>query len=184
MSIICPHCKHENLAGADTCEACHQDLRHESLPKPTEGLQKRIMTEPIRNLQPNPPILVRPETPALEVVGKMQEGRQGSALIIDANGNLIGIFTDRDVLQKIGFEASDLAELPIHTLMTLDPVVLREDDTIAYALNKMSVGGFRHIPIVKEGRPVGIVTVKDLFHHLCLPESEREEFLHDRDRPA
>ena len=171
MSIICPACKHENLAGVDTCEQCHQDLRHESLPRPTEGLQKRIMSESMNQLNPATPILALPETPALDVIRIMQKRQMGSALIVNEKGYLLGIFTDRDVLQKIGFEDSDLAELPIHTLMTLDPVALHGDDSIAYALNKMSVGGFRHIPIVKDGRATGIITVKDVFHYLCRPEA-------------
>ena len=51
--------------------------------------------------------------------------------------------------------------------MTPDPVVLRHDDTIAVAINKMAVGGFRHIPIVEDGRPTGVVTARDVFHHLA-----------------
>jgi len=177
MSIFCPHCGHENIAGADNCEECHQDLQPESLPQPTEGLQKRIMSESIYHLKPNAPVLVRPEMPVRQVVEKMRERKMGSALVVDEDENLIGIFTDRDLLQKVGFEQSEADDIPIHALMTLDPVVLREDDSIAYALNKMSVGGFRHIPIVKGNKPVGVITVKDVFHHLCLPESVLEEEL-------
>jgi CBS domain-containing protein len=51
--------------------------------------------------------------------------------------------------------------------MTHDPVVLRHDETIAVALNKMAVGGFRHIPIVDDGRPTGVVSARDVFHHLA-----------------
>ena len=50
--------------------------------------------------------------------------------------------------------------------MTRDPVVLRHDETIAVAINKMAVGGFRHIPIVEDGRPMGVITARDVFHHL------------------
>jgi CBS domain-containing protein len=46
--------------------------------------------------------------------------------------------------------------------MTPDPVVLRDDDTMAMALNKMGDGGFRHIPIVKSGELVGIITARDV----------------------
>ena len=169
MSIICPHCRYENLEGIDTCEKCQQDLHHESIPRPTEGLQRRLMLESVGHLNPVEPVLATPETPILTVIRKMQERQLGSALIVNEEGRLIGILTDRDVLQKIGFEQSDLAELPVHTVMTLDPVSLEEDDSIAFALNKMSVGGFRHIPIVKNGKPTGIITVKDVFHHLCQP---------------
>jgi CBS domain-containing protein len=51
--------------------------------------------------------------------------------------------------------------------MTPDPVVLRHDDPIALAIHKMAVGGFRHIPIVEDGRPTGVVTARDVFHHLA-----------------
>ena len=51
--------------------------------------------------------------------------------------------------------------------MTRDPVVLRHDETIAVAINKMAVGGFRHIPIVEDGRPTGVVTARDVFRHLA-----------------
>ena len=51
-------------------------------------------------------------------------------------------------------------------LMTRDPVVLRHNETIAVAINKMAVGGFRHIPIVDDGRPTGVVSAKDVFRHL------------------
>ena len=52
-------------------------------------------------------------------------------------------------------------------LVTVDPVVLRHDDPIAIAIHKMAVGGFRHIPIVEDGRPTGVVTARDVFHHLA-----------------
>ena len=51
--------------------------------------------------------------------------------------------------------------------MTPDPVVLRHDDPIAVAIHKMAVGGFRHIPIVEDGRPTGVVTARDVFRHLA-----------------
>ena len=51
--------------------------------------------------------------------------------------------------------------------MTRDPVVLRHDETIAVAINKMAVGGFRHIPIVEDGRPTGVVSARDVFRHLA-----------------
>jgi CBS domain-containing protein len=52
--------------------------------------------------------------------------------------------------------------------MTPDPVVLQQDDTLAVALHKMSVGGFRHIPIIAGGRPVRVVSIADLFRHVSV----------------
>ena len=76
----------------------------------------------------------------------------------------VGIFTDRDAVLKVG--GLERAARPIGGLMTRDPVVLRHDETIAVAINKMAVGGFRHIPIVEDGRPTGVVTARDVFRHL------------------
>ena len=73
-------------------------------------------------------------------------------LVVDG-GRLVGIFTDRDAVLKVA--GRPLGPRPIAELMTRDPVVLRHDDTIAVAINKMAVGGFRHIPIVEDGRPTG-----------------------------
>ena len=50
--------------------------------------------------------------------------------------------------------------------MTADPVVLRPDDSIAVAINKMAVGGFRHIPLVVDGQATGIVSARDVFKHI------------------
>ena len=51
--------------------------------------------------------------------------------------------------------------------MTHDPVILRSGDPVAVAINKMAVGGFRHVPIVDAGRPVGVVSARDVFRHLA-----------------
>ncbi len=50
--------------------------------------------------------------------------------------------------------------------MTPDPAVLRQDDTIAIAIHKMAVGGFRHMPLVEDGHVKGIVTAQDVFRHI------------------
>jgi CBS domain-containing protein len=85
-------------------------------------------------------------------------------LVMDG-GRLVGIFTDRDAVLKVAGQPTG-DRRAIGDLMTHDPVVLRHDETIAVAINKMAVGGFRHIPIVEDGRPTGVITARDVFHHL------------------
>jgi CBS domain-containing protein len=86
-------------------------------------------------------------------------------VLVTAAGRLVGIFTDRDAVLKVAGQQA-VGSRSIATLMTRDPVVLRHDETIAVAINKMAVGGFRHIPIVDNGRPTGVVTARDVFRHL------------------
>jgi CBS domain-containing protein len=59
----------------------------------------------------------------------------------------------------------------VRDVMTPDPVVLRPDDSLAVAIHKMAVGGFRHIPVVDGGRPLAIVGAKDIFAHVLSLES-------------
>ena len=97
-------------------------------------------------------------------IATWEESDDPYALVADG-GNLVGIFTDRDAVLKVA--GLPLRSRPIAELMTRDPVVLRHDDTVAVAIHKMAVGGFRHIPIVEDGRPIGIVSARDVFGHLA-----------------
>jgi predicted transcriptional regulator len=113
-----------------------------------------------------PAITVAIDTPISEAIHLMQTKRIGCVLIESA-GKLLGIFTERDVLKRILGASFDLSTTPITEVMTATPLALNDDDTIAYALNFMHLGGYRHIPIVNhEFHPVGIVSVKDIVSYV------------------
>jgi CBS domain-containing protein len=80
-------------------------------------------------------------------------------------GRLVGIFTERDALLKLA-DKQRLDLFDVRDVMTRDPVVLRPDDSLALAIHKMAVGGFRHIPVMDGDRPVGVVAARDIFHHV------------------
>jgi CBS domain-containing protein len=94
----------------------------------------------------------------------MRENRVGCVLVVDG-ASLVGIVTERDLLMKL--QGADL-DRSVDELMTRDPETLHPDDPIAYALNLMSDGGFRHVPLVDaQHRPVGVVSVKDVVNYLA-----------------
>ena len=97
-------------------------------------------------------------------VNTMNEQRTGCVLVQRA-GKLVGIFTERDVLTRVIFR-NTTSTMTVESVMTKDPETLEANQTVAWALNKMSVGGYRHIPIVEKGRPVGVVSVRDLIDYL------------------
>jgi CBS domain-containing protein len=131
--------------------------------KTTRVLDQRMIREPIRLLRPPRPLSLAPAASIRDVIRTMREHRVGCLLVVDQD-RLVGIITGRDLLLKL--EEGDLSR-PVRELMTPDPEVLRLDDPIVYALNKMSVGGFRHVPLVDEmWRPVGIVSVKDIIDYI------------------
>lgn len=118
-----------------------------------------ILREPIRGLEPHDPICVHPETPLRGAITAMNDARIGCALVMEGD-RLVGILTERDILKKVVGQL-DL-DSPVERIMTQNPETVGMDDGIAYALNKMHVGGYRHIPVLdRQGRPVGVVSMRD-----------------------
>jgi CBS domain-containing protein len=128
----------------------------------------RTLRQPIRVLGPRSPLITSPDGTLREAIQTMRDHRVGCVLVVEG-ARLVGIVTERDLLLKL--EDADLTR-PVRELMTADPETLSTDDPIAYALNRMADGGYRHVPLVDaEGRPTGIVSVKDVVNYLadCFP---------------
>jgi CBS domain-containing protein len=131
--------------------------------KASRVLDQQMIREPIRVLHPPAPLGLPPDANVSEAITIMREHRVGCVLVVEGE-RLVGILTERDLLLKLE-RGSD--ERAVRDLMTPDPEVLSPEDPIVYALNKMSVGGFRHVPLVDEaGRPVGVVSVKDIVEYI------------------
>jgi CBS domain-containing protein len=112
-----------------------------------------------------PPVVMEETASVKEVLRTMQEKRSGSALLC-REGKLSGIFTERDVLNKvIGNE--EVLDRPVSELMTPDPVSVNENDPIGLAVLQMHKGGFRNVPVVDADRKVvSCVRHKDIVHYL------------------
>jgi CBS domain-containing protein len=96
----------------------------------------------------------------------------GALPVVDAAGQLVGIFSERDLLLKVAGLEADHANRPVKDYMTTRPETVRETDSLAFALHKMDVGGYRHLPVLRGGRLVGMISVRDLLRHitrLCQP---------------
>ena len=122
-----------------------------------------ITRRPIRKLPTlRPPVCVTPDATVRDAIEAMNEHRTGCVLVVE-DARLVGVFTERDVLTKIANQGTDIDATAVAVVMTPDPEYLTLDDGIAYALNMMSVGGFRHIPLVDaEGCPTGVVAMRDI----------------------
>jgi CBS domain-containing protein len=160
----CPVCGAFNLSGTDVCDNCGADLAGDDVPQQTSSFHGRLLGEHLDGLGAPAPITVQPDTSVDATIARMQDAEVDCVLVV-ADGRLVGIFTDRDAVAKAAGKPLDAFH--VSDFMTPDPVVLRHDDPIALAIHKMAVGGFRHIPIVEDGRPTGVVTARDVFHHLA-----------------
>ena len=164
----CPYCDQENLPGADTCEHCHQDLRTLDIPRPTEGLQRQLMKTPVEKVYPRPPLQVSPDAPLAEAIRLMRKNSQGCILVVE-QGKLQGILTERDLLLKVAGEDVDIHTTPVSSMMTQEPVTLQSTDTLAWAMNRLSVGGYRHLPIVrkKTGELTGFLSIRCMLKYIA-----------------
>ena len=110
------------------------------------------------------PVSLPPDAPVQKALDLMRAKRTSAVMIVERNRarRLVGIFTERDLVNR-ALPARGWARAPIAKFMTPSPETLRTRDPVAYALEKMSVGRFRHVPVVDDaGRPAGIVSARDL----------------------
>jgi|SRR5579859_6880389 len=121
-----------------------------------------ILTGPIRGLLRGAPVTVPATATLAKVVDILQKNHIGCVLVTGKSGRLEGVFTERDLLNRVVGRVADLKKARVSQHMTREPETLGPDDKIAWALNMMHRGGYRHVPIVEAGRPVGMLSVKDV----------------------
>ncbi len=119
-----------------------------------------IFHDRISVLQPRPPVVVAPSSTVRECVDLLVKHRVGCVLVLD-DGVMVGIFTERDVLTKVVAPGLDPEGAAIADVMTARPDCLVAHDRLVVALNRMVVGGYRHMPVVNEaGEAVGVVSLR------------------------
>lgn len=130
-------------------------------------VEEAMLDRPIRDLPTlRLPSCVSRSTSLRQAIDRMAAERIGAVLVVDGD-QLVGVFTERDVLTKVVDRPLDLERVPVERLMTKDPECLSPDEPMAYALNKMTVGGFRHVPLVDAaGRPAGLVSMRDIVEYI------------------
>ena len=138
--------------------------------RPKERFDAKLIQEPLESLPVRPPIVFGPSSTVTEAMRAMQREHRGCVVVTDdgtTSSKVSGIFTERDVLFRIVDRGRNPASLLLSEVMTPDPEVVPVKATIAYVLNLMSIGGFRHVPAVdEEHRPVLLVSVRDVVEFL------------------
>jgi CBS domain-containing protein len=164
----CPSCGHENIDGIDRCDNCLASFRQLDIPSAdaAEGLARSVMENNLGQLDYDQTVFVAPDTPALEVARLMKNSNSGCALVLNS-GKLVGIFTEHDVLKKMTGADKDLAAVTVKELMSPNPETLNERDSVAEALNKMSLGRYRHIPFLKPDGSHAVASIKSVLKYIA-----------------
>lgn len=164
--MLCPSCGHENIEGMDRCENCLTSFRHLDVPHPdtTNGLARSVMEDDLSHIECDESVTVAPDTPVVDVVNQLKARHSGCALVVQ-DQKLVGIFTEHDVLKKLtGLKAP--SQTTVGTLMSPNPEVLQENDSVATALNKMSLGRYRHVPVQKGDGTYTIASIRGVLKYI------------------
>ena len=167
----CPACDHPNPPGVDECERCQTSLAPLDAPTPHGPIETSLLSDPVSVLDPRPPVTVAEGAQLGEAIRAMIDERVGALLVTGAGGELVGILTERDCLSKVA-GVPNYEELPVTRFMTRSPETVAPTDILARALAKMDAGGYRHLPVVSGGVPVGVISVRDVLRHLTADGTE------------
>jgi len=130
----------------------------------------RLLKEPLTIVPTRPPIVLAEDHSVQAAMQVMQQRHRGCVLITEdgtLRSPLTGIFTERDVLLRVIDGGRNPAVLPLGDVMTRDPESLPYDARIAWALNMMAVGGYRHLPVTDaQGWPTAVLAVRDIVEFL------------------
>ena len=101
------------------------------------------------------------ETTVSDAAQLMRQHHIGAVLVVEASGKLAGIFTERDALFRVVAEGRDVKTTRLADVMTRNPQTVKPDQPFTVAMQMMYGGKFRHVPVVENGLPVGIISARD-----------------------
>jgi len=136
------------------------------LATPASAVERALLADRIEVLNPKELLSVSPETTVAEVLNILVDKGIG-CVTIEQDGKIVGIFSERDALNKINTKAVEYADRPISDFMTENPEVLDSQAKVAFAAQRMDLGGYRHVPIVDKNKSgQGIISVRDILRYL------------------
>ena len=139
-------------------------------PDGKRSFDARLLQEPLTLLPSRSPLVFDESAFVKDAMQAMQRRHRGCVIISEdgtPSSRLTGIFTERDILLKVIDCGRNPATIPLRDVMTVEPETLALDAKLARALNMMSVGGFRHIPVTDaQGRAAFIISVRDIVEYL------------------
>ena len=129
-------------------------------------LDNQVLMRPISDLDfPTEPASVTPGAPLRDAIEIMATLRSGALPVVEGR-RVVGIISERDLLLKGAYEGKSLSR-PVRELMTPKPVCLTRHDSIAHALSRMVIGGYRHIPLVDaSGNLEGLLVMRDVMRYV------------------
>ena len=116
---------------------------------------------PISTVIAKQKVVTAPSSMTIRDAARHMKQRNVSSIIVVDGGRLVGIFTERDALSRVLAEGRDAKATKLADVMTADPQTIDPGKPVGYALLMMYEGGFRHVPVVRDGHPIGMISARD-----------------------
>ncbi|MDR7097940.1 CBS domain-containing protein [Lysobacter niabensis] len=104
---------------------------------------------------------IAPDAPVIDAIRLMAEKRIGAVLVMEGT-RLVGILSERDYARKIVLQGRSSSDTPVRTIMTADVLTVRPDDTAEHCMQVVTNQRIRHLPVIRGGEVVGVVSIGDL----------------------
>jgi CBS domain-containing protein len=117
----------------------------------------------IRDMIEGQELLTAPAGMMVAEAARLMKQRNVGAMMVVDGGRLVGMFTERDGLFRVVAAGLDGKTTPLSAVMTTNPRTVQPDRSFAQALSIMHEGRFRHLPVMEDGRPIGMISVRDAF---------------------
>jgi CBS domain-containing protein len=124
-------------------------------------------------------VSTRPDATIAEVAGLLKARRIGAVVVTDAAGDLCGIISERDLARGLADHGAKLLDMRVSQLMTAEVVTCSPDDGIGQLMHTMTERRFRHLPVVEDGKMIGIISIGDVVKHRLQELETETHLLHD-----
>jgi len=135
-----------------------------------------MLGQRIRIMMERKKMLTAPPETTVSKAAKLMANKNVGAVMVVEEERLVGIFTERDAVFRVIARGRDVQTTPLADVMTASPQTVDPDKTFGYALLMMHENGFRHVPVIENGKPVGIVSARNAL------DPELEEFVSEAQR--
>ena len=124
-------------------------------------------------------VTIEPTADLTAAVKLLAERRIGAVVILGADNRIAGILSERDIVRVLAQHGPTALNQPVGRVMTRDVKTCSEDDTIGGLMSRMTTGKFRHMPVVEQGRLIGIVSIGDVVKNRVEEIEHEAEALRD-----
>jgi CBS domain-containing protein len=124
-------------------------------------------------------VTIEPTADVIAAVKLMAERDIGAVVVLGADHRIAGILSERDIMQALAEHGAAVLSEPVSQVMTREVKTCSEDDTIGDLMGRMTTGRFRHLPVVKQGRLIGIVSIGDVVKSRVEEIGQETKALHD-----